>query len=49
MHGKVVATQTANVNKSFSTSVNASSWAAGMYHVQLKKGDAQRTIAVVKQ
>jgi hypothetical protein len=49
MHSKVVATQTANVNKSFTTSVNASSWAAGMYHVQLKKGDAQRTIAVVKQ
>lgn len=49
MNGKVVANQTANVNKSYSTSINAVAWANGMYHVQLQKDGAQRTIAVVKQ
>ncbi len=49
MNGKVVANQTANVNKSYSTSINAAAWANGMYHVQLQKDGAQRTIAVIKQ
>ncbi len=49
MNGKVVANQTANVNKSYSTSLNAAAWANGMYHVQLQKDGAQRTIAVMKQ
>lgn len=49
MNGKVVANQTATVNKSYSTSINTAAWANGMYHVQLQKDGAQRTIAVVKQ
>lgn len=49
MNGKVVASKTANVNKSFQTSINTSAWAAGMYHVQLSKDGAKKTVAVVKQ
>jgi hypothetical protein len=49
MNGKVVANHYANVNKSFSTTINTAAWANGMYHVQLQKDGAQRTIAVVKQ
>lgn len=46
--GKTVAAQTANVKGSYSTSINAASWAKGMYHVQLQKDGAQRTIAIMK-
>ena len=49
MNGKVVASQTANVSKSYNTSINAAAWASGMYHIQLQKDGAQRTIPVVKQ
>ncbi len=49
MNGKVVANQTATVNKTYQTTINTAAWANGMYHVQLKKDGAQRTIAVVKQ
>lgn len=46
--GKTVATQTADVKGSYTTSINAASWAKGMYHVQLQKDGAQRTIAIMK-
>lgn len=49
MTGKIVANQSANVKGSYSTFINAAAWAKGMYHVQLQKDGAQRTIAVVKQ
>jgi hypothetical protein len=49
VQGKVVATKNADVHQSYHISLDASAWAAGMYHVQLKKGNAQKTIAVVKQ
>lgn len=46
--GRTVANETAKVNGSYSTSINAASWAKGMYHVQLQKDGAQRTITVMK-
>lgn len=46
--GKTVVNQMANVKGSYSTSINTASWANGMYHVQLQKDGAQRTIAVMK-
>jgi hypothetical protein len=47
--GRTVATETATVNKSHKTSIDATSWTSGMYYVQLKKDGAQKTIAVMKQ
>jgi hypothetical protein len=49
MQGKLVNKQTADVNGAYSTSVNTTSLAAGMYHVQLKKDGAQKTMMVVKE
>ncbi|MBL7718367.1 MAG: T9SS type A sorting domain-containing protein [Flavipsychrobacter sp.] len=46
--GKVISTQTEQVSGNYSTTLNTASWAAGMYHVQVKHGAAQKTIAVVK-
>lgn len=48
IQGKVVATQTANVNKTYKTSINAAAWASGMYHLQISNGSAQRTLKFTK-
>ena len=49
INGKVVEAQTAAVGSSYKGSVNTSAWAKGIYHLQLRKGDAQKTIAITKQ
>jgi hypothetical protein len=49
MQGKLVNRQTAEVNGAYKTSVNTTAWTAGMYHVQLKKDGAQKTMMIVKE
>lgn len=49
LRGKVIATETANVNKNHETSVNTEKWAAGMYYVNFRNGTATQTMVVVKQ
>lgn len=49
MNGKVMYNQAATVSKTYQGSINTASWASGMYHVQIKKDGAQRTIPIVKQ
>lgn len=48
VQGKVVAKEYAVVNKNYKTSINAAAWASGMYHVQISKDGAQRTMKVLK-
>ena len=49
LRGKVIATETANVNKNHETSVNTEKWASGMYYVNFRNGTATQTMVVVKQ
>lgn len=48
IQGKVVATQTVNINKAYKTSINAAAWAQGMYHLHISNGSAQRTLKFTK-
>jgi hypothetical protein len=48
VQGKVVAKEYAVVNKNYKTSINVAAWASGMYHVQISKDGAQRTMKVMK-
>jgi hypothetical protein len=49
LRGKIISTETVNVNKNYQTAINTEKWAAGVYYVNLRNGNATKTIAVVKQ
>lgn len=49
MQGKVLYNQSAMINQRHSVSLDASSWAPGIYYVQLSKATAKKLIKVIKQ